>query len=211
VAYWYLRLNGFLQIENFVVHPAGRGGQRTDADLLGVRFRHRAEFLFDHSEPMADDERLLLLPCFDDVVIVEVKTNQPCTLNGPWTKPETQNVHRVLAAIGCLPSTDIPEVADSIYKQGVALVGQTRIRLVAIGRDPNPELSDRYNAVLQLTWDDVLGFIWDRFYRYRQQKRQVDQWDDCGRRLRAMVDQLLRHEFIDQVRHSIGVAASGEA
>jgi hypothetical protein len=34
VAYWYFRLNGFLQIENFVVHPRGRGGQRTDATCL---------------------------------------------------------------------------------------------------------------------------------------------------------------------------------
>jgi hypothetical protein len=45
----------FLQIENFVVHPSGRGGQRTDADLLGIRFPHRAEFLFDHTKPMPDD------------------------------------------------------------------------------------------------------------------------------------------------------------
>jgi hypothetical protein len=36
VAYWYFRLNGFFQIENFVVHPRGRGSQRTDADLLGT-------------------------------------------------------------------------------------------------------------------------------------------------------------------------------
>jgi hypothetical protein len=50
-AYWYFRLNGFLQIENFVVHPERRGSQRTDADLLGVRFRHRAEFAFDHHTP----------------------------------------------------------------------------------------------------------------------------------------------------------------
>ena len=35
VAHWYFRLNGFLQIENFVVHPERRGGQGTDADLLG--------------------------------------------------------------------------------------------------------------------------------------------------------------------------------
>ena len=26
VAYWYFRLNGFFQIENFIVHPKGRGG-----------------------------------------------------------------------------------------------------------------------------------------------------------------------------------------
>jgi hypothetical protein len=48
VAYWYFRLNGFFQIENFVVHPERRGTQRTDADLLAVRFPHRAERLFDN-------------------------------------------------------------------------------------------------------------------------------------------------------------------
>jgi hypothetical protein len=94
VAYWYLRLNGFLQIENFVVHPARHGSQRTDAGLLGVRFRHRSEFLYDQSDPMVDDERLRLSPCFDDIVITEVKTNQQCTLNGPWTKSERKNAAR---------------------------------------------------------------------------------------------------------------------
>jgi hypothetical protein len=54
VAYWYFRLNGFFQIENFVVHPARRGGQRTDADLLTVRFPHRAERLFDDPNDIRD-------------------------------------------------------------------------------------------------------------------------------------------------------------
>ncbi len=43
VAYWYFRLNGFLQIENFVIHSKRRSSQRTDADLLAVRFPYRAE------------------------------------------------------------------------------------------------------------------------------------------------------------------------
>jgi type I restriction enzyme, R subunit len=30
VAYWYFRLNGFLQIENFIVHPERRGGKLTE-------------------------------------------------------------------------------------------------------------------------------------------------------------------------------------
>src|SRR6476661_7318065 len=90
VAYWYFRLNGFLQIENFVVHPGRRGAQRTDADLLAVRFPYRAERLFDDpNDVMADDEHLLALSHDQiDVLIVEVKTNQPCTLNGPWTRQE---------------------------------------------------------------------------------------------------------------------------
>ena len=81
VAYWYFRLNGFLQIENFIVHPERRGSQRTDADLLAVRFPHRAERLFDDpNDIMPDDEhRLSLSHELIDVVIAEVKTNQPCT------------------------------------------------------------------------------------------------------------------------------------
>jgi hypothetical protein len=44
IAYWYFRLNGFLTIPSFVLYPVQRGPQRTDADLLGVRFPHRGEF-----------------------------------------------------------------------------------------------------------------------------------------------------------------------
>jgi hypothetical protein len=64
---------------------------------------------------MTDDPHLGLSPRFDDVMIVEVKINQPCTLNGPWTDPDRWNVHRVLAA---RPS--IPEAADCIYEDGFA-------------------------------------------------------------------------------------------
>ena len=108
VAYWYFRLNGYLQIENFVIHPGRRGGQRTDADLLAVRFPHRAERLIDDpNDIMPDDEpRLSLYHDLNDVVIAEVKTNQPCTLNGPWTREDRQNVHRVLAAIVGLAQRD---------------------------------------------------------------------------------------------------------
>ena len=42
IAYWYLRLNGFLLVEDFVLHRQdGRG--TSDADLLGVRLRHSME------------------------------------------------------------------------------------------------------------------------------------------------------------------------
>jgi hypothetical protein len=120
-AFWYFRLNGFLQIENFVVHPERYGSQRTDADLLAIRFPHRAERLFDDPHDiMADDEhRLALSRDLTDVLIVEVKANQPCTLNGPWTRQDKQNVHRVLAAIGCLPPGRIADATTDIYRAGI--------------------------------------------------------------------------------------------
>ena len=173
VAYWYFRLNGFLQIENFIVHPERRGGQRTDADLLAVRFPHRAERLFDDpNDIMQDDEhRLSLSRDLIDVVIAEVKTNQPCTLNGPWTQENRHNVHRVLAAIGCLPPDRIDAAAADIYQFGFHASDQgLRIRLVAVGRDRSKELAARYPGVTQLIWRDLFAFIWGRFHTYRPQK-----------------------------------------
>lgn len=208
VAYWYFRLNGFLQIENFVVHPPGRGGQRTDADLLAVRFPFRAERLFDNpNDIMLDDgQRLALSHDRIDVVIAEVKTNQPCSLNGPWTRQDRQNVHRVLAAIGCLPPGHIEQAAADIYRAGIHFSESgLRVRLVAVGRERSKELSDAYANVAQLTWPEMLTFVWDRLRRYQRQKRQVNQWDRQGRKIKNLADQLDQKVFIDAALHYMGV------
>jgi hypothetical protein len=180
VAYWYFRLNGFLQIENFVVHPGRRGSQRTDADLLGVRFPNRREFLFDHDEPMQDDvDHLRLATDRVDVVIAEIKTNGPCRLNGPWTDKDQRNVDRILAAIGCLDVDRIQTAATAIYEIGAYCENRLQIRLVAVARDASAELAKRYEQVTQLTWDQILQFIWQRFDAYRNR---------VGLRLKSMAD-----------------------
>lgn len=63
VAYWYLRLNGFLQIENFYIHPVRRGSARTDADLLAVRFPYRAERLYDPPYDIMPDDWTPRITC----------------------------------------------------------------------------------------------------------------------------------------------------
>jgi hypothetical protein len=57
VAYWYFHRSGFLQIENFVVHPRSRGGQCTDADLLAVRYPNRADHLINSAAAPAGECR----------------------------------------------------------------------------------------------------------------------------------------------------------
>jgi len=208
LAYWYLRLNGFLQIENFIVHDE-KGSERTDADLLGIRFRHRTERFFDAGSSMVDDAALNLSTRYDDAVIVEVKSNQPCSLNGPWTKPERQNVHRTLAAIGCLPLVDVPKAAECIYEDGVAIFGRTRIRLVSIGGTRSDELGERYPDVLQLTWaSNIIGFVWDRFDDFFLPKEHVERWSGSsadGKRLRDLAKLHSRKEFIAAVGRQIGL------
>ena len=186
VAYWYLRLNGFLQIEDFYVHPDRRGGARTDADLLAVRFPHRAERLYDNPKDIMEDDtdRLALSQDRIDVVIAEVKAGR-CALNGPWTNPDRQNVHRVLAAIGCLPQDKIERAARDIYDNGIHFDEDLlRIRLVAIGREENHEVRAGYPNVPQVLWPGLIGFIFDRHKRYRNQKRQTDHWDETGKQLK---------------------------
>jgi hypothetical protein len=209
VAYWYFRLNGFLQIENFVVHPKGRGSQRTDADLLAVRFPYRDERLIDDPDDiMPDDEHgLSLSRNVIDVVTAEVKANQPCALNGPWTDEDRQNVHRVLAAIGCVPPESIVTAAADIYQDGIyrSDVG-LHIRLVAVGREQSKKLADTYPNVTQLTWRPLLAFIWERFHRYRQQKKQVDQWDTQGRAVKRLADKTGdANTFVGEALHLMGV------
>src|SRR3989442_9723351 len=101
LALWFFRLNGFLTIPNFVVHDENPGSQRTDVDILGVRFPYRAEL---YPMPLSDHRSITTLPRKPCFIIGEVKT-RTCNLNGPWTNPDRKNMERVLTAIGIFPSS----------------------------------------------------------------------------------------------------------
>jgi hypothetical protein len=101
---------------------------------------------------MADDvARLGLSGEHHDVVIVEIKTNDACKLNGPWTESEKNNIHRILIAIGCIPENSIADVAADLYNRGISLHGDRRIRLISIGRGYNKELRQQMENVVQIT------------------------------------------------------------
>jgi hypothetical protein len=60
----------------------------------------------------------------------------------------------------------------------------------------------------QLTWPEILAFIWDRLRRYRQQKTQVGQWDAQGLRIKRLADMSPHAEpFIGQALDLMGVDA----
>ena len=61
---WYLRLNGYFTMPNFIAHC--HDGARTDVDVLGVRFPHSSEY--------PDDAARLFFPCDRiDIVLGEAK------------------------------------------------------------------------------------------------------------------------------------------
>ena len=114
VASWYFRLNGFLSLPGFVVHldqdkaEVGADGiaryQRTEADLIAVRFLESREIInsFGGKREMHDDQKLLDLYGAGEnkqalFIVVEVKSGL-CKMNGPWTNSNKKNI---------FPKTDI--------------------------------------------------------------------------------------------------------
>lgn len=179
LAYWYLRLNGFLTIRNFIVHPDTGSEQRTDADILGVRFPHRAEL---QTNPMVDDEPFVQFKDRPYIIIAEVKS-KTCNLNGPWTDPNKENLQRVLRAIGVFPEDQVETAAKSIYASGVFSHTEYRFTLACLGETANPDIDNKFPDVPQILWNTVLSFIYNRFIKYRDQKVSHGQWDEAGANL----------------------------
>ena len=174
LAYWYLRLNGFLTIPNFIVHPEIGRDQETDVDLLAVRFPYRAEL-----RSMEDDKIFTRVREKSFVAFAEVKANV-CALNGPWTNPNRQNMQKVLRALGAFPTAEIEVVAAALYGRGVYKNQLYQVSLLCLGREESPEVANSHPDVPQVTWSKVLTFIHNRFRTYRNQKVSHGQWDDQG-------------------------------
>src|SRR5467141_143698 len=179
LASWFFRLNGCAIIQNFIVHPdSPRGSQRTDLDVLGVRFPHRAERL-ESGTPFEDhpalceprDGRTL-------IILVEVKTSQ-CAVNGPWTERSKGNMQRVLRAVGAFPEHEIESIAGGLYETGKASSDRTVVKMFAVGSEIPPSGSLTSECV-PLTWREILAFIHGRMRKYWQVKAQHDQWDAVG-------------------------------
>lgn len=179
LGYWYLRLNGFLTIPNFVVHPDSGSEQGTDVDVLGVRFPYRKE---NRGRPMMDSEQFRRHRDKTYVALAEIKTGV-CKLNGPWTQPELENMQRVLSSLGMFLPHEIEFAAKTIYETGHFKNQLYYVSMVCFGAEPRAEYEERYPEVPQILWREVKEFIFERFQKYRNEKSSHAQWDEVGKGL----------------------------
>lgn len=204
LAYWFLRLNGFLTTYNFIVHPDeetnGHYHQQTDVDVMGVRFPNRRE---NQVRPMADH------PCFEGVsriqfVLAETKSAR-CGLNTSWRDGKRQTMQKALRAAGIVPLDQVEEVAHSLYAHGEWTDARAGIwvRWLMFGLQTNGRFQLEFPRVPQLTWDrEVLPFIFKRFHDYRLEKRDHGQWDEDAKGLFTAATRANGscQRFIDQIR-----------
>ncbi len=187
LAYWYFRINGFLTIENFVVHPNTGSEQRTDVDVLAVRFPYRKE-LPDIEKPMKDDERLILDPDKIQLMLVEVKASE-CRLNDTWKKTDKRNMQKIILAIGLFKSEEVETVSKNLYDKGYFKDDSFLVSFCCLGKTQSLSIREKYRDVPQITWEEVLRFIYERFYNYQVPKSDHPQWDENGRILWKAVEQ----------------------
>lgn len=181
LAYWYFRLNGFLTIQNFVVHPNSGSQQRTEIDIIAARFPYRVE-LPKNENPMQDDKCLILKPKKIRIILAEVKKGI-CKLNSAWTNPDKGNMQQIMSALGAIDRETLKLASDKLCKDGYYEDEKFSFSLCCLGKETNNAKCKRFQNVLQLTWNDVLSFIYDRFEKYEICKRQHQQWDSTGQKL----------------------------
>jgi hypothetical protein len=173
LALWYLRLNGYFTLPNFIAH--GRPGTLTEVDVLGVRFPHSEEPKFK------DDPGLKIPNDRIDIVFAEVKGKKIEDLNGPWSSPEKGALDYVLKRVGVAPAEQVKGLATDLYKKRNAEIDGYRIRIVCFADTISDGLLKQ--DVTFISWAQALDFIRNRFQGNARLKQDHEAWDDFGKYL----------------------------
>jgi len=186
-------------MNNVIIHPAvGPGSQKTEIDLLGVRFPHRQE------EEMQDDQKFTKVN-YPYIVMVEIKTKGSC-LNPSWTDPKRGNAERFLRFIGPYPEADVPRIAKCLYADGCYEDTRAKISFVMVGDTAENEVKARWKKVLCFDWDAIGRFIHKRLTTTLSVKTDHRQWDATGQLLYSLADaNRAEEDFLSAFRTRIGL------
>lgn len=161
IAYWYLRLNGFLLVEDFVLHRA-QGRHTSDADLLGVRLMHTHEAI-DQERLDPDPALVRQLGGFERncAVIVQVKTGDRFDAAGAFT---LDRLRYGLAFLGCVGEHVRDRVVAELEGKATGEAEGWIIAKLLIATEANQP-----DAVC-VSLDSALAFIHDRLGRFGERK-----------------------------------------
>lgn len=165
-SYWYLRLNGFFLIDNFVIHKSDNIDYTSDADLMAIR----TPFVYEEIGGQEKDWDNHLFDNFDNDatigIICQVKGGRIGNEENLFREPYlTYSMHR----FGFTNNTE--EITKQLEEAPVATIinelGQKyQIAKFLISRD-TPRNHGNY---LFMTVAEIYGFIFSRLERYPIEK-----------------------------------------
>lgn len=181
ITYWYLRLNGFFPLTNFVIHRVDDNAHPSDVDILAIRPEHVYEEI--GGKPEDWDNSLLEVMDFRETIglICEVKT-------GRFERAKlfkSNHVKYAMGRLGLVPENEIDEVSKRL-KEGyfVKLNHNASIYKLLIC---DKELDTRLFLSMRLI--DLEGFIEDRIRKYPEHK-YADRMYFCSELFQHMIHRI---------------------
>ncbi|XQM36836.1 Nucleotidyltransferase [Cupriavidus sp. H19C3] len=161
LVYWYLRLNGFFPLTNFVVHRHPAAQHRSDIDVLAVRFPHVFEEV--GGQPVDWDPFLTDRLPFEQVVAVicEVKTgafDQERIFRAEQVKP-------AVARLGIWSRARVDSIAEQLHTEASVVSPEGVVCKLLV-----TEETSESKSYLNRTVPDLETFIDERIARYPFEK-----------------------------------------
>jgi hypothetical protein len=169
LAYWYLRLNGFFPLRNFVHHMPDDRDDRGDCDLVAVRFPHVSEEVGGAAGDF-DEQRFALWglplppPNTPVALIVQVKTGERAD-HGERAFGDAR-VKGALQRIGLWPAEVVTQLAHDLKRAAHTASDNARVGKLLIASHPCNHPAVHFT----MSMNDAAKFIRARFDRYRDAK-----------------------------------------
>ncbi|MGD1157935.1 MAG: hypothetical protein ABSA41_19220 [Terriglobia bacterium] len=72
-------------------------------------------------------------------------------------------------------------------------------QLIAVGRTASKDLQKKFPNLLQLELAAMLSFIYQRFEKYRDRKKDHSQWDEFGQDLWKEAEKQAKTAFVEEM------------
>jgi len=164
LAYWYLRLNGFFPLKNFVMHMPDDRQQRSDCDILALRFPKVSEDIGgqagDWDRPRFERWGLSLeVPI---ALIVQVKTGSE---GEPGKAFCAERLKEAVKRVGLWDAGASERIAGALERSRLLKTDEATVAKLLIASQPAEK-----DAYLSMKIDEATGFIRARFKKYSRPK-----------------------------------------
>lgn len=165
MSYWYLRLNGFFLIDDYVLHRKGLNKeQSSDCDIIGIKLANSKESIDGHN--YIDYDKLLFGDLNENenvAIICEVKS-------GDYNKKDLFKIEKIkycLKRFGLLDERNNKDIIDNVVNKNIYKIRDFYVLKLLISQKSND--SDIYK---NMTLNHINKFIKERIESYRHEKNQ---------------------------------------